>query len=199
MVDTNNFGASPYYDYEIIRDEKMVIAKLSPNFSKSLVNNISFEKWNSSLPLPAFRRDTTSLQRLLAATSVKTFDFSNWDTHNIRNVFSMLGFSDIEELDCSGLDLSNCINFSYLFNGCTNLKVLDFSNQNPTGNTELFFNRCHVLELLDISNWANVKTLKSAIESQDFCALRHIYVHDKNIAEIMEKAVTSQCTISSVF
>ncbi len=85
-------------------------------------------------------------------TNLKSIDFTNFETYGTKSINQMFVHDEnLESLDLSGFDASAIDNMWNTFNGCNNLKNINFKNWNPKitswGST---FLECQSLEELDL-------------------------------------------------
>ena len=99
----------------------------------------------------------TDMQYLFAECySLKSINFSNWDTSSLENVESMFySCSSLEYVDLSGFNTPSLINMDSMFFDCTSLKSIDLSSFD-TSNVEIMkfvFHNCASLKYANLSNW----------------------------------------------
>ena len=95
---------------------------------------------------------------------LKSIDVSNWDMHNVRNMYSMFrNCYYLESVDVSKWDTGNVKDMSSVFCGCSSLKSIDVSKWDVSNveNLEYMFYMCMSLDDIDISKWdvSNVKDM----------------------------------------
>ena len=80
----------------------------------------------------------TDMQYLFAECySLKSINFSNWDTSSLENVESMFySCSSLEYVDLSGFNTPSLINMDSMFFDCISLKSIDLSSFD-TSNVEI--------------------------------------------------------------
>ena len=80
--------------------------------------------------------------------------------NKVNYMFGNCSLLKNENIDFALLDFSNVINMQYVFDGCSSLKTIDFSNL-KNNKTEVWiytFRNCKVLETLDLSGFEMDKT-----------------------------------------
>ncbi|MDL4889565.1 BspA family leucine-rich repeat surface protein [Enterococcus hirae] len=98
---------------------------------------------------------------------------------NSNNMFiAFQGYSSLQHVDFSGLDMGNIVNMGYVFNLCSNLESVNFGNNTLSNLTTMshIFDGCGKLKFIDISQLKmnNVTTLASSfagcssLETLDF-------------------------------
>jgi len=97
--------------------------------------------------------------------SLKSVDFSNFNTSKVTNLSSMFGYClNLTSLDLSSFDTPKVTNLSSMFQQCLNLTSLDlssFDTSKVTDMSDMFFG-CSGLKSLDLSSFdtSNVKSLE---------------------------------------
>ena len=112
------------------------------NFDTSNVNDMKF-MFNSSAKLKKIK------------------GIENFKTYKVKNMTSMFQLcTELEELDLSNFDTSNLNGIKYMFNECTNIKIIKgiehFKTDKVKDMTSLF-RLCHKLEYLDLLNFNTSK------------------------------------------
>ena len=103
-------------------------------------------------------------------TSVKTIDFKNFNTSNVRYMNGMFfGMHSLEKLDLSNFDTSNVIYMYEMFEAVWSLQELDLSNfdtSNVIKMSEMFYNM-NSLKKLNINSFdtSKVKSMKNMFMS----------------------------------
>lgn len=86
---------------------------------------------------------------------VPTFDLSLLNLEKARNISYMFSNSNLVEADLSKVDLSKVKNFAGLFQSCTKLEDINFTNINTSSATNMsfMFYGCSSLSSIDVSNF----------------------------------------------
>jgi surface protein len=114
---------------------------------------------NSLFTIPSFTitSKTTNVSSMFSnCNSVKSIDFSNWDTSSINGFYMFMYKNEsIENVDVSGFNTSNATSLNSTFMYCSSLKSLDVSNWDISNVTDMnnFCYRCENLESLKINNF----------------------------------------------
>ena len=80
--------------------------------------------------------------------SIKSFDLSNFNTQNVRNMRDMFsGCNFLTNINLSNFNTQNARKMSYMFNGCNSLTNLNLSNINTQSVKSMrgMFNGCNSL------------------------------------------------------
>ncbi|MBQ9314060.1 MAG: BspA family leucine-rich repeat surface protein [Clostridia bacterium] len=115
-------------------------------------------------------------------TSVKQFDFTNFDTSRVTLMTNMFNYcKNVTSLDLRTFDTSNVKSMMQMFYGCSALKDLNISSfeTSQVTNMQQMFNRCTEISTIDVTSFDTQKVENMyAMFCNDY-KLTKIYVSSK--------------------
>ena len=129
---------------------------LSP-LNTSNVTNMSFMFYEAGLTdidlSPLDTSNVTNLFNMFGYTkSLESLDLSSLDVSKVTNVESLIGGSNIKELNLTGLSWDSLTSFDYIVNGASKLEVLDANNMSMAKVTTLGY--------FGTSAWSSILNIK---------------------------------------
>ena len=93
-------------------------------------------------------------------SSLTSIDLSHFDTHNVKNMDYLFGYSKLSSIDVSSFDTENVENMEGLFYICSNLTSLDLRNFNTEKVTNMYrmFYQCTSLQTIYCNDTWNPNT-----------------------------------------
>lgn len=189
-----SFYQCPNFDltYEIENLDISNMTSLSGMFNYAKVETLDLKGFVKS--------NISSLASMFAnASFLKSINMSEWDVSNVTDIsyifsncsqllnvedFSKLKFSKLKNINgmfsgCKALtgelivpemDISECTDFTNIFNSCYVSKITNIENWNTSNVTNMMqsFNGCYNLEKLDISNW-DTSNVTSMYQTFSYC------------------------------
>lgn len=120
----------------ILSDQDIVASKIMRNsfYNLTAVEEIVFNNF-------ALTSETTDMYNMFArCSSLKTVDFSSFDTSNVTNLSSLFHYcSSLSSIDLTPLNTSKTVSLSNLFAYCSSLSELDFSQLDTTNVTDFSY------------------------------------------------------------
>lgn len=100
----------------------------------------------------------TSMKQILYSANIEKVDLSEWDTSNCTDMSYMFYYaSNLQDVNLSSFNTSKVTNMSYMFSNCKTLKNIDISNFDTSKVTTMkeMFTDCEYLNTLNISGLTN--------------------------------------------
>lgn len=118
-------------------------------FFECFALDVSFaESWNPS--------SATSFYGLFYGTNTTSLDLSTWVCPNLTVMTEMFRDSGIQTIDLSGINNSNNVNASQLFDGCVDLTSVDISGINSMYYVDSMFQDCTSITSIDMTGTTTV-------------------------------------------
>ena len=128
-----------------------------------------------------------SANSMFANSRLKEFDCSCIDISNCVDTSYMFGeCSSLHSLDISTLDMSKVYDMSQMFSGCIKVPELDFSNINLSNvrNMNNAFSYCYGLTSIKLSHLANVANMSSAFQECTSLEYAELSIPSTNLVDM---------------
>ena len=168
---------------------------LSKYFNTTVSSNLNSsikQQWVNELPKVTVNDNVTTLEYAFAQTPIKKFCGIKCNS-NVTSIKHLFNSSLCEEVDVSGLNISNITSFEGMFMYCSKLISVNFGNLDTSNITRMssMFAMCSELRNLDLSNFvtSNVNNM-----SQMFYGCAKL-----NLLDIRNFTFSSGLNCSSMF
>lgn len=139
---------------------------------ESMFSNCDFKGKNVNFPPYWDVSSVINMQRLFESSNLGDFTIpNNWLWSNCISFYKMFANNPMQTINLQYGHWDNAKNFSYMFDGCSNLTSVDFRyGYNLTGvtNVEGMFNGCTNLQVVYVSDCDAYDIIKRGLESSGF-------------------------------
>ena len=97
---------------------------------------------------------------------------------------------NLEKVDLSGVDISECENLAMMFFGCTNLRSLKLAGWNTSHVTNMrsLFKGCQKLETLDLTGWHVSKNTKTSDMFKNIPQTADVIANDESVVQLLKES-----------